>query len=257
MSKSSLCVSILVLVAVMGVVNAQTVGSAQHYQPAVQQYYYGVLYPHYQTPGHVHIMPYSSENVKQNCCCPAGKCQAGPQACCAVKPCPRQAQSCPKQDQPCPKQLTQCPQECPPQKAPCPEPVAPCQAKLEPCAEACVEPFDCEFAQAMKQVKAMHELAGEAEKRGLGDVAHHLHARADEMERAAHRHRAQRERHEHLQRMHQEHAELAQAAKRQMQDAQQTQREARYLAEHIKLTEQQMRKTRSKAKPRTRRPSSR
>ena len=109
----------------------------------------------------------------------------------------------------------------------------------------------------MKKVEAMHELARAAERRGLGDVAHHLRVKAVEMERSIHRQREQRERQEHLQRMHQEHLGLAQAAKRQMQEAQEMQQEARHLAEHIKLTEQQMRKPRSQDKRRTRRPSSR
>jgi len=224
MSKSSLCASIVVLLGMVGVANAQNVGSAQHHHPAVQQSYYGMLYPHYQASGYAHIKPCPTEKWMQNCCCPAGKCQPGIQACCAVKPCP---------------------QECPEAMKPCAEPVAPCKAKVEPCSKPRVEPPDCEFTQAMKQVEAMHELAREAEKRGFGDVAHHLRVKAEEMERSIHRQRDQRERQEHLQRMHQEHAELGQAAKCQMQAAQELQREARHLAEQIKLTEQQMRKPRS------------
>jgi len=115
--------------------------------------------------------------------------------------------------------------------------IAPCQNKVEQCARACVAPLEYESTKAMKRAEAMRGLACEAGKRGLGDVAHHLRVKAEEMDRTVHRQREQQVR---LQRLHQEHAELCRVAKRQMQEAQKLQRKTRHLAEQIKLADQQM-----------------
>jgi len=256
MSKSILCASIVVLLGIVGAGNAQSIGFAQHQHPAIQQSYYVALHQHHQGHGPAHVQPCPPEKVLQiRCCSAAGKCQPGPRPCCAVQPCPKQVKSCAKQKEPCAQQVRQCQQKCSEAPQQCPESDVLCQTKVEQCSEARVEPLDCEFAAGMKRVEAIHELAREADKRGLGDVAHHLRVQAEEMEIAIHRQREQREQQEHLQRMHQEHAELGRAAQRQMQAAQELLRKSRHLAEQIKLIERQMHQSASRAKPKTHRPA--
>ncbi len=265
MSKSTFCVAIVILLGIFGVVSAQNVGSAQHYPPAIGQSYVA-LHQHYPAPGQMGVkpcLPKTRCNSTKKCqpgpqaCCADKPCSKKPQACCADKPCSKKAQPCcsdkpcPKKpqafcaDKPCSKKPQACcadkpypkkPQACCPK---CAEKMAQCSKSGSAC-QSKVEPFECRFPQALKRVEAMHGLAHEAEKKGLGDVAHHLHVRAETMERNSHQQR------EHLQGMHQAHAELNQAAKCRMQEAQDLQRRARHLAEQIELAEQQMHKPRDR-----------
>lgn len=235
MSKSILfCVSVVAVLASFGIANAQNVGSAQHYQPAVAQSYCVVYSGQQYDPGPVRTKPCSAGTVLQKCCCSAGKCQGCPQSCRAAKPCPKQAQ--------------QCPTKCSETMAQRPKTAAPCQNKVEQSAKVCVAQLECDSGNAVKRGEAMRALACEAGKRGSRDVAHHLRVKAEETVRALDRPREQQARLQHL---HQEHAELCRAVKRQMQEAQELQQKVRHLAEQFRLAEQQMRKPKCQSNPST------